>query len=629
MNSPSDFTFVVPRPVRTRCVSDSKLIKPLALAFQASLGRRIGTKNRVVNTPDTPIKRGRRKSVNLFDKSNPFGEHLTHSAPQNGAKDGLKTNQPEKDEKTKEERQYGGRFGPAVFSKTHPAPGGDTPSGLRFQKLFKESNVMDEGLEDVDELMPMQGIQSVNEITEPSRYANLRNFSDNSTTSGDVIMSDAQENQRSSNKLYASHSSSSNSQSTPSSKPSFLNQHAAFSPIPMARNRSTFSPISTFSPGPSRNKTQFSPNPLTRNHTTPAHANSAFFFSNNQKNNGHLNPTPFANHNSSTPRIPFTNQKSTPNFKHHISLQPREPLNYIPSTPTPPRKPAFMLMRTPNQPQPSSFSNFEATPTRNGQEMELETSPIDCSPIFNRPFIDAQNINFPKCDADAKKKHRSPLNESPKNNKRQHCEDALMASPTSEQTVHPDLSRLVEQCTVAPRRKFPPSLIPVPRKHSGTYKFINKVCTLPSDPLTVSDLHPEVSDLFINASINPTTHEIPDPFVNVSVNPVTHLPTNVNASVRQTSHIPYYVLFSSHPVFLDSNFFQAADGKREALTRITANLAAYSGIAPSYFETFTIIDMLGGGTFGDALKVSRNGVEYAIKRNKKPFSGIKDAYYFC
>jgi hypothetical protein len=106
-------------------------------------------------------------------------------------------------------------------------------------------------------------------------------------------------------------------------------------------------------------------------------------------------------------------------------------------------------------------------------------------------------------------------------------------------------------------------------------------------------------------------------------------------------HIPYYVLFSNQVkkiltkkvVFIDENFFNAADGKRESMTKITASLAMQneSSLMPcTYFDSnFTVITRLGGGEFGEVCKVRsiKDGCEYAIKRTKQPFSGVKDAYF--
>jgi hypothetical protein len=359
-----------------------------------------------------------------------------------------------------------------------------------------------------------------------------------------------------------------------------------------------------------------------------------------------------------------------------------------PSTPTAPKKSAY-FDETPIR--PPAFNAFQVTPIKFnhtfydatlmhgvGDTANDSTSPsdMDVSPVLNVSGSNAIDISKRKplthsfhLESSGKCKTRSPIHESPLH-KRQHT-DIIMGSPDDETDVTDTENRentviefrkpsqIIEfrkASQIKPRPNtctFPPSMIPIatPRKTSGTFKFVSKNFQLPNQiqrpagtnqtvtHQTVPQINAPIQLSFTPQNIEPsfvhpgdTSHLSISDLQPLPPQPVEWPPTRRMSASSLSQHIPYYVLFSRQVVFLDSNFFLAADGKREALTRITATLAAQNESVLSnitYFDAhFSVVGRLGGGEFGDAYRVRSldDGKEYAVKRSKKQFSGVKDAY---
>lgn len=90
--------------------------------------------------------------------------------------------------------------------------------------------------------------------------------------------------------------------------------------------------------------------------------------------------------------------------------------------------------------------------------------------------------------------------------------------------------------------------------------------------------------------------------------------------------IPFSTLISRSKLVITDTFFDALDGKRNAIAELNTD----SKQDFDYFETrFQLLARLGHGAFADAFHVLSldDQCEYAVKKTRQPFLGFKDAYF--
>lgn len=188
-----------------------------------------------------------------------------------------------------------------------------------------------------------------------------------------------------------------------------------------------------------------------------------------------------------------------------------------------------------------------------------------------------------------------------------------------------------------------PSRIPLPKRNSILNPEPRIACTVPSREFIVLDAQrskfgkPNASGSQPAAIPKRGGHCIRSTTLIESGTPF----DSTFKSRQATQHIPYSVLFSRQPLFIDQVFFKAAEGCRQSLTKLLAivssgtNMPATNTMSSAnspvnqmtYFETFGNQKKIGEGMFGLVYHAIDpvSGASYAIKKSRNVFIGYKDA----
>jgi hypothetical protein len=97
--------------------------------------------------------------------------------------------------------------------------------------------------------------------------------------------------------------------------------------------------------------------------------------------------------------------------------------------------------------------------------------------------------------------------------------------------------------------------------------------------------------------------------------------------VHAQNPIPFSMFISTTKVPIRLSFFKALDGIQPYLDQIIQEFKN-SKSTIDYFETnYVLVKRLGHGSFADAFHVTslEDSLDYAIKKQRQPFSGYKDA----
>ena len=201
---------------------------------------------------------------------------------------------------------------------------------------------------------------------------------------------------------------------------------------------------------------------------------------------------------------------------------------------------------------------------------------------------------------------RSPLAESPTNyGKRQH----FMESPLKHEFGSPSNN--------TQRFRTPYEQTRLPSSLSSEFQSPSQPPKIGMPSNTPFDYQPAVDSLEFNSPM------VKSPFFQ-NINNKKH--QQFIKKPHQLHPITFQMFISRHRIIISKGFFQALDGEEPFLSDF---LRQYDNgvVDQDYFETsFELLGRLGHGAFADAFQVLdlNDGIEYAIKKTRQPFTGYKD-----